>query len=264
MLGGKFHHIGVVEGELPNRVLLPGSRARVKLIMRYLKSVKTLSDERQLVVVGRYKGKRVGVIDTGMGPSSAAIIIREVIEAVQPSDRMYLIRPGTSGSLQDWVSPGDLVVSTGALAQENVSSKIIGPRYPLFCDHEVIYALIRAAEQMGYELGGNLHVGVTHTKDALYEVEDPQLSASPTLFKENLRYLNEAGVLCTEMELSVLIALAARYNANWMKAKLKRRVKVGGVFLVLSPFSGGVEFKEVEEHDLVKVALEGITSLKPV
>lgn len=240
---GRLHHIRVRKGDLPPRVLLPGSRGRVKLIQGFLDDPRVLADERQLVVVGSYEGVDVAAVDTGMGPSSAAIVVREVIEAVE-SEHAVLIRPGTSGSLQQHVRPGDLVISTGVIAQECVSRRIIGDGFPLIPDQEVVNALRNAC----LEIGVRFHMGLTHSKDALYEIEEPEASINPDEARRNLEYLRSIGVLCTEMELSVILALASRYNLSG------RRIKAGGIFLVISE---GVE----REDYLVKVALRAIASL---
>jgi uridine phosphorylase len=242
---GKLHHIRVGRGDLPPRVLLPGSRSRVKLIQRFLENSKVMADERQLVVVGSYRGVDVAAVDTGMGPSSAAIVVREVIEALDYSKGYaVLIRPGTSGSLQREVRAGDLVISTGVIAQECVSKKIIGDGFPLIPDQDVVNALRNAC----LELGVRFHMGLTHSKDALYEVEEPEASINPDEARKNLEYLRNIGVLCTEMELSVILALASRYKLSG------RKIKAGGIFLVISEDMKG-------EDILVKVALRALASL---
>ncbi len=254
---GRFHHIKVYEGELPNRMLLPGSRPRVKKISERLDDSRVLADDRQLVVEGYYKGIRIGAVDTGMGPSSAAIVVREVIEAIDyERGEAYLIRPGTSGSLQPYVKVGDLVVSTAVVADEDVSWRIVGSGFPLVSDPNIASALVSAAEEAGYKLGDNLHVGVTHAKSALYEFEEPEVSAFPEKCRSRLEQLTRMGVLCTEMELSVILALASWYNA----LSRERIVKAGGVFLVLSPYEGG-KFGAPPEDDLIDISLEALVSI---
>jgi len=264
---GRFYHIGVKEGELSHLVLLPGSRKRVKRIGELLEGAEVLHDGRFLVIKGKYKGRVVTALDTGIGPSSAAIVVREVIEAIKypESGVATLIRPGTCGSLQPYVKVGDLVVTRGCIAQEGVSKRIVGEGFPLLADPEVVMALVRAAEKNGYELGRNLHVGIHHVKDALYEVEDASLAARPEEAAENLRYLRRMGVLCTEMEFSILSALAARYNAEWRASGVKRRVRVGGVFLVVSPVKEEmeeVEFTKVSQEGLIRTALDALVMLE--
>ena len=257
---GRLYHIGAKEGEVPPLVLLPGSRVRVRLIAEKLSSPEVIHDGRFLLVRGSWRGVDVAAIDTGIGPSSAAIVVREIVEAIGERDAV-LIRPGTCGSLQPGVDPGDLVVSTGSVADEWVSARVAGPRFPLTCDPGVVEALVEAAESRGYRLGETLHVGVTHSKDALYEVEEPPLSARPEEASLNLEYLQRMGVLVTEMELSVISALAAWYNAKRRREGSPGRVRVGGIFLVVSPVKGveeEVEFRKISQEGLVEVALDAL------
>lgn len=263
---GRLYHIGAKFGEVNPHVLVPGSRVRVKKIAEKLKSPKTVSDGRFLMINGEYDGMSITAIDTGIGPSSAAIVVRELIEAIDfDKHRMAtLIRPGTSGSLQSYVKVGDLVVSTGCIAQEEVSKRIIGHDFPLSADPGVVLALVEAGKKNGYLLGENLRVGVHHVKDALYEVEDSSLSATPGMVEKNLDYLKRVGALCTAMEFSVMSALAAKYNARWRKEGRDRRIRVGAVLLVLSPTKEAeeeIEFHMPSEEGLITTALDALVAV---
>lgn len=249
----KLYHIGVCEGDLPKRVLLPGSRKRV-LKIGDLIGGEILADERQLVLVGSYKGKEVAVVDTGMGPSSAAIIIREVIWSLKGEG--VLIRVGTCGSLQPLVKVGDLVIPEGVVADECVSKKIVGEGIPLMPSREVVDSLKEEASKAGYTIGENLHIGITHTKDALYEFEKPELSSDPNSTCRRMSMLTEMGVLATEMELSVLLALALKSNAEG------GNIRAGGLLLVVSPYiEKGLTFERPSQEDLIKIALEAVIHL---
>ncbi len=250
-----LYHLGVDKGDLPPRVLLPGSRIRVRRIMELIDG-KVLSDGRQLVVVGNYEGKEVAAVDTGMGPSSASIIIREVIEAI--GGKGILIRPGTSGSLQPYVKTGDLVISTGVVADDEVSKMIVGPNFPLCPSREVVDALMRSSLRLGYSLGDNLHLGITHTKSSLYEFEVPKLAANPSTMIERLQTLKSLGVLATEMECSVLLALSSRYNLQG------GNILAGCILLVVSGYleeHDEIPFEKVDDINLVEASLFAITSL---
>ncbi len=257
---GRLYHVGAREGDVAARVLMPGSRVRVKKIAELLSEARVVHDGRFLLVTGDYRGVPVSAVDTGIGPSSAAIVTREILEALDLSaGDAVLIRPGTCGSLQPWVGVGDLVVSTGVVAQDGVTPKVVGERFPLFTDPGVTEALVEAAVDLGYVPGENLHVGVTHAKDALYEVEEAPVAAKPWEAERYLEYLRRMGVLITEMELGAIIAVAAQYNARLAEAGIPHRVRVGGVFLSVSPVKGAEEetqFEKPPQEGLIRVALE--------
>ncbi len=248
----KLYHLGISEGTLPPRVLLVGSRKRVSLISEMVGG-KLMEEGRQLIAVGTYNGKEVAAVDTGMGPSSASIIVREVIEAMNREG--ILIRAGTCGSLQPHVEVGHLVISKAVIADERVSKRIVGD-LPLMSHEDVVKALETAAEELGYRRGKDLHTGVTHTKDALYEFEGPELSVDPESGRRRIEFLSKVGVLATEMEMSVILALTHWYNLRG------GMLRAGGVLLVVSPLvSRGLTFAHPDQADLVKVALEAVTSL---
>lgn len=248
----KLYHLGLSRGDLPNRVLLSGSRKRVIRISELIGG-ELMEEGRQLVTIGSYRGVEVAAVDTGMGPSSASIVARETIEAMKGEG--ILIRVGTCGSLQPIVEVGHLVVSKAVVRDEQVSRKIAGD-IPLLSHEEVLDALVKAAERAGYRAGKDLHVGMTHTKDSLYEFEDPDLSVNPEEGRKRLKYLNEMGVLATEMEFSVILALAHWYNLRG------GNLRAGGIFLVVSPFVlGGFAFERPDQRDLIKIALEALISI---
>ncbi len=251
----KLYHIGVERGDLPKRVLLPGSRGRARRIMESIGG-EVLSDERLLVAIGSYKGRDVAVVETGMGPSSASIVIREVIEAVEGEG--LLIRPGTCGSLHPKVKVGHLVISRGVVYDDEVSKLVVGPNYPLIPSPDVTHTLMKKAVDQGYKLNNNLHLGITHTKSSLYEFEVPSLSMFPELVKSRLDMLVRLGVLATEMECSVLLALAERYNISG------RSVKTGCILLTVSGYvedHDTIPFNKISDMDLIKVSLSSIISL---
>lgn len=259
---GKLYHIGAAAGEVANRVLLPGSRVRVKKIAEFLSDARVIHDGRFLLVTGEYRGIPVSAIDTGIGPSSAAIVVREVLEAIDLSQGdAILIRPGTCGALQPWVNVGDLIVSTGVVAQDGVTPKVAGERFPLFTDPGVVEALVEAATRIGYQPGDGLHVGVTHAKDALYEVEEAPAAAEPWRAERYLEYLQRMGVLATEMELGTILAISAQYNARLVREGKAQRIRVGGVFLSVSPVKGAEEetqFHKPSEEGLIRTALDAL------
>jgi len=248
----KLYHLGLSKGDLPERVLLSGSRRRVIQISDLIDG-ELVEEGRQLVAIGSYRGVEVAAVDTGMGPSSASIVARETIEAMKGEG--IIIRVGTCGSLKPSVEVGHLVVSRAVVRDEQVSRKIAGD-IPLLSHEEVVDALVRAAERAGYRAGEDLHVGMTHTKDSLYEFEDPELSVNPEEGRRRLKYLREMGVLATEMEFSTILALAHWYNVRGGS------LRAGGIFLVVSPFLlGGLAFKRPDQGNIIKVALEALTSI---
>ncbi len=80
----------------------------------------------------------------------------------------------------------------------------------------------------------------------------------PELVKSRLDMLVRLGVLATEMECSVLLALAERYNISG------RSVKTGCILLTVSGYvedHDTIPFNKISDMDLIKVSLSSIISL---
>jgi len=261
---GRCYHIQVKLGEINPNILIPGSPERVEKIAEKLNDRKTIAHHRGILVVnGKYKGMPVTAINSGMGPSSASIVCREVIESInfEEQKEAKLVRVGTAGSMQQYVKVGDIVVSRGCIRDEDTTTKIIGPEYPAISDPTVILALASAAKDQGYTPKKNLHVGIHHAKSELYAVESHSLSAIPRTIEERMKAYERMGALCTEMEASVFLILADWYNSEWRKQNLQQRIRVGCVLLVVSShkeWGEKIEFEKPSQEDLIKIGLEGL------
>jgi len=82
--------------------------------------------------VGKYKGKRITVISTGIGPDNVEIVLTELdalvnidLKTREPKSRkkkLKIIRIGTSGSLQEDIPVGSHLVSDYAVGLDNLMS----------------------------------------------------------------------------------------------------------------------------------------------
>ena len=106
-------HISAKKGEIAKTVLLPGSSARSRWIAEtFLSDVKKVSHVRDnTCYTGKYCGKEVSVLASGMGMSSLSIYVHELIKAYGATK---IMRVGTCGSLQDDININDLVIPSSA------------------------------------------------------------------------------------------------------------------------------------------------------
>ena len=84
---------------------------------------------------------KVTVVSTGVGASGAAVAFEEAIMAGAKT----LIRVGTTGSLQDVVKTGDLIVATAAVRNDGVGDQLLPVEFPAVADLTVSGSLIEAA-----------------------------------------------------------------------------------------------------------------------
>ena len=194
-------HIDAQVGEIAESILLPGDPLRAKYIAEnYLTDVKQFNHTRNMLgYTGKYNGKPISVMGTGMGVPSIGIYSYELI-------RFYnckkLIRVGTAGSLQPNLRIGDIVLGMGACYSSNMPSLFatMGTYSPI-CDYKLLCYAIEYAHKnhIRFKAGNVL------TSDLFY---------TPGTSENAGMSWADYGVLCVEMESAILYMNAAMYGAQ--------------------------------------------------
>ena len=200
---GEQYHIACREGDLAEYLLIPGDPDRVPKIAKFWDSAKEISCHREFrSVTGRYKGVSISALSSGIGPACMAIVVNEA-SAIGVHT---FIRVGSTGAIQRGIKCGDLVISSAAVRLDGTSNCYVMPEYPAAANHEVLLALIEAAETLGIS---NYHVGVTATTSDFYAGQNRPVK---TQTNNVLSPLQKAGVLSFEMETATLYTLASLYG----------------------------------------------------
>jgi DeoD family purine-nucleoside phosphorylase len=106
--------------EVAERVLVPGDPGRaLRIAQQLLDSPKMLNHNRGLwgYTGMAADGAPMTIQSTGMGGPSAAIVIEELVML----GARRIVRVGTCGALADGLGIGDVVVASGALAEDGTS-----------------------------------------------------------------------------------------------------------------------------------------------
>ncbi|MGP4064721.1 purine-nucleoside phosphorylase [Oceanobacillus sp. M65] len=190
-------HIGAKQGEIADKILLPGDPLRAKFIAEnFLEDVSQYNEVRGMYgFTGTYKGERISVQGTGMGVPSISIYVNELIQSY---DVKKLIRVGTCGAIQKDVKVRDVILAQGSTTDSQMNRMVFqGIDYAPLADFE----LLKNAYDAGLEKGLNLRVGNVFTSD--------------TFYRDNAKEVNELlaayKVLAVEMETTALYTLAAKY-----------------------------------------------------
>jgi uridine phosphorylase len=201
------YHIEVGPEDVADAVLLPGNPERVEKVTALWEEAEEKAHHREYrTATGTYEGTPVSVTSTGIGSPSAAIALEELARVGSDT----FIRVGSCGAIQPEMSVGDLVITSGAVRQEGTSSEYVREDYPAVADHEVVSALVAAAERLDYDY----HVGLTMSADSFYAgqgrpgFEGFQAAGSETLVEE----LQDANVANIEMEAAALLTVANVYG----------------------------------------------------
>lgn len=192
-------HIGAKQGEIADKILLPGDPLRAKYIAEtFLENPKCYNEVRGMLgYTGTYKGHLVSVQGTGMGIPSAAIYANELIREYGVKK---LIRVGTCGALREDVHVRDLVLAQAAAT----NSAVIRHDFPKHDFPQIAdFDLLHKAYTIAIEKGFTTHVGNVLSDDVFYKDD----------MSDTFR-LGEYGVLGVEMEAAVLYYLAAKYGVQ--------------------------------------------------
>lgn len=126
-----IYHLNLKPEHLSDVILTVGDPGRVYKISQYFDDIDFEMNKREFIThIGKYKGKRVTVISSGMGTENVEILLNE-LDALANIDfdtreiksqkrKLKIIRIGTSGSLQLDVPIGSHLVSDYAVGLDTL------------------------------------------------------------------------------------------------------------------------------------------------
>ena len=108
---GTIFHLHLKPGQIAKDIILVGDPGRVEMIAGFFDEIEVKAQNREFVTVtGKYEGKRITVLSTGIGTDNIDIVVNELDALVNidletrmiKTDKtsLNLIRIGTSGALQ--------------------------------------------------------------------------------------------------------------------------------------------------------------------
>lgn len=128
---GSVYHLNLLPENIAHDIIFVGDQNRVEKITQFFDSVEFSTQKREFKTqTGFYKGKRMTVMSTGIGPDNIDIVINELdalvnidLKTRQPKDSLTalnIIRIGTSGSLQEDIPVDSFVLSKYGLGLDNM------------------------------------------------------------------------------------------------------------------------------------------------
>jgi uridine phosphorylase len=123
---GSVYHLNLKPENIANDIIFVGDQDRVDKITDRFESVEFTTQKREFKTsTGIYKGKRLSVISTGIGPDNIDIVLNELdalvnidLKTRQPKTNLTIlniVRIGTSGSLQADIPVDSFLMSSHAL-----------------------------------------------------------------------------------------------------------------------------------------------------
>ena len=196
-------HNQAEKGQIAKTVLMPGDPLRAKYIAEnFLTEVQQFNEVRNMYgYTGKYQGREVSVMGSGMGMPSMGIYSYELFNFYGVEN---IIRVGSAGSIQEHIHLYDLVIAQGACTDSNFAAQFHLPgTFAPIASWELLKQAVKAAE----ENGAVYHVGNVNSSDVFYG--DHELVPEGL---DSLYGLKKMGVMALEMEAAALYMNAARYG----------------------------------------------------
>lgn len=128
---GSVYHINLRPEHIAHDIIFVGDQNRVEKITQFFESIEFSTQKREFKTqTGFYKGKRMTVMSTGIGPDNIDIVMNELDALVnidletrklkENLTSLNIIRIGTSGSLQPHIPVDSFVMSKYGLGLDNM------------------------------------------------------------------------------------------------------------------------------------------------
>lgn len=231
-------HIQAGKGEIAKTVLMPGDPLRARFIAEnYLEGAVRINEIRGMYgFTGRYKGKEVSVMGSGMGMPSIGIYSYELFSVY---DVENIIRIGSAGSYCEEAKLYDVVLADVSYSESSFAKVQNG------YDKDLIYpskSLNDKIETTAVNLNIPLLKGCIHSSDVFYQEGDP-------LYYKKL--YKEKNCICVEME-----SFALFHNANVWKKNAACLLTISDSFVTNEKAT--VKERETSFTNMMSVALESI------
>jgi len=250
---GSVYHLNLRPENIAHDIIFVGDQDRVEKITKRFDSVDFSTQKREFKTqTGMYKGKRITVMSTGIGPDNIDIVMNELdalvnidLEARTPKKELTslnIVRIGTSGSLQAHIPVDSIVMSRYGLGLDNmlrsyqidkISERGIEDSFISHTGWDLRKGrpyVIRGSEALEKRIDSTeIFKGITATAGGFYgpqgrvlrlEIQDSELNSK----MDNFKYGNDV-ITNLEMETGAIYGLAALlgHNALSMNAIIANR-----------------------------------------
>jgi uridine phosphorylase len=128
---GKIYHLDLAPSQLATTIITVGDPDRVAEVSKYFDTIETKAEHREFKThTGTYKGKRISVISTGIGPDNIDIVFNELDalvnidfekrQVMKKLTSLDIIRIGTSGGLTPDIEVDSFLISSLGIGLDNV------------------------------------------------------------------------------------------------------------------------------------------------
>lgn len=255
---GSVYHINLRPEHIAHDIIFVGDQNRVEKITQFFETIEFSTQKREFKTqTGFYKGKRMTVMSTGIGPDNIDIVMNELdalvnidLETRKPKESLTslnIIRIGTSGSLQPDIPVDSFVMSKYGLGLDNmlrsyciddITDVAIEDAFIAHTDWDLRKGrpyIIGCSEMLEKSIESNrMHKGITATAGGFYgpqgrvlrlDIQDGSLNAKMDNFT-----FGETKITNLEMETGAIYGLSKLLGHNALSLNAIIANRANGTF----------------------------------
>lgn len=255
---GSVYHLNLKPEHIAHDIIFVGDQNRVEKITQFFDSIEFSTQKREFKTqTGTYKGKRITVMSTGIGPDNIDIVINELdalvnidLETRQPKTELTslnIIRIGTSGSLQKDIPVDSFVMSKFGLGLDNMLRSYLIDKITSYAIEEAFLNhtnwdirkgkpyVVKCSEKLEKLIESDkIFKGITATAGGFYgpqgrvlrlEIQDPELNSKMDNFN-----FDDNRITNLEMETAAIYGLSALLGHNALSLNAIIANRASGTF----------------------------------
>ncbi|RRJ93434.1 nucleoside phosphorylase [Flavobacterium macacae] len=234
---GSVYHLNLKPENIAHDIIFVGDQNRVEKITQFFDSIEFSTQKREFKTqTGIYKGKRITVMSTGIGPDNIDIVVNELdalvnidLDTRKPKEELTslnIIRIGTSGSLQKDIPVDSFVMSKFGLGLDNMLRSYLIDKITSYAIEEAFLNhtnwdirkgkpyVVKCSEKLEKLIESDkIFKGITATAGGFYgpqgrvlrlEIQDPELNDKMDNFN-----FDDNRITNLEMETAAIYGLSA-------------------------------------------------------
>jgi len=255
---GSVYHLNLKPEHIAHDIIFVGDQNRVEKITQFFDSIEFSTQKREFKTqTGIYKGKRLTVMSTGIGPDNIDIVINELdalvnidLKTRQPKEELTslnIIRIGTSGSLQKDIPVDSFVMAKYGLGLDNMLRSYLIDEISSYAIEEAFINhtkwdirkgkpyVIKCSEKLEQLIESDkIFKGITATAGGFYgpqgrvlrlEIQDPELNGKMDNFN-----FDDNRITNLEMETAAIYGLSALLGHNALSLNAIIANRASGTF----------------------------------
>ena len=186
---GSVYHLNLLPKHISDTIITVGDPNRVYQVSEHFDEVEFEMNKREFIThVGKYNGKKITVISTGIGTDNIEIFFNEIdalvnvdLKTREPKSRkkkLRIVRIGTSGALQEDIAVGAHLISDYAVGLDNLMNFYDLPMddFETGIAHDIqkkigllfMPYVVRGSESLRQQIGSDMLIGNTVTCPGFY------------------------------------------------------------------------------------------------